>query len=102
MYSFLPGETVQQLLANISSMLTSTSDAGSAYILRDGSRISIEDKDIALEQGDTVVIPFSSQAITVTGYVKNPGTFISAVAAVREADQKMLDEYISAAAQYAK
>lgn len=75
MYSFLPGETVQQLLANISSMLTSTSDAGSAYILRDGSRISIEDKDIALEQGDTVVIPFSSQAITVTGYVKNPGTF---------------------------
>ena len=34
--------------------------------------------------------------------VKNPGTFISAVAAVREADQKMLDEYISAAAQYAK
>ncbi len=75
MYSFLPGETVQQLLANISSMLTSTSDASAAYILRDGSRIEISEQDIALEQGDTVVIPFSSQAITVTGYVKNPGTF---------------------------
>ncbi len=75
MYSFIPGETVQQLLANISSMLTSTSDASAAYILRDGSRISIADKDIVLEQGDTVVIPFSSQAITVTGYVQNPGTF---------------------------
>ncbi len=75
MYSFVPGETVQQLLANIASMFTSTSDAGAAYILRDGSKIAVADKDIALEQGDTVVIPFSSQAITVTGYVKNPGTF---------------------------
>ncbi|MBR2281656.1 MAG: polysaccharide biosynthesis/export family protein, partial [Spirochaetales bacterium] len=48
MYSFIPGETVQQLLSNISSMLTSTSDAGAAYILRDGSRIAVAGKDIAL------------------------------------------------------
>jgi len=75
MYSFIPGETAQQLIANISSMLTSTSDASAAYILRDGSKISIAKGDVALEQGDTIVIPFSSQAITVTGYVKNPGTF---------------------------
>ncbi len=36
------------------------------------------------------------------GGVKNPDNFISSVAAVRESDQKMLDEYIAAAAEYAK
>ena len=34
--------------------------------------------------------------------VENPDTFISSVAANREAGQKMLDEYIAEASQYAK
>ncbi len=74
-YSFIPGETAQQLLGSISSILNSTSDVSSAYVLRDGRKIRIAGDPIALEQGDSVVIPFSSLAITVTGYVQNPGTF---------------------------
>lgn len=73
-YSFLQGETLEQLLSNISSMLLSTSDVSRAYILREGSRLKKTDS-MELVLGDTIVIPFSHQTVTVTGYVMRPGTF---------------------------
>ena len=83
-YNFLPGETALQMVRNISSRLLATSDISSIYILRGSSKIyvdasaaltSAENGDIFLEQGDIVVIPFSQLTVTVTGAVRNPGTF---------------------------
>ncbi len=74
-YRFTEGETAMQLLAKISSMILSTGDVSSAYILRDGKRIAIDSSDAVLQVGDNIIIPFSRQTVTVTGYVNNPGTF---------------------------
>jgi len=83
-YNFIPGETALQMVRNISSRLLATSDISSIYILRGSSKIyvdasaaltSSENGDTYLEQGDIVVIPFSQLTVTVTGAVKNPGTF---------------------------
>lgn len=83
-YSFIPGETALQLVRSISHMLLPTSDLSSVYVLRDGKKIAVdasqalstaEKGDVVLEQGDTVVIPFSQLTVTVTGAVKNPGTY---------------------------
>lgn len=84
LYSFAPGETVQQLIKNISNMLASTSDTDGIYIIRDGQKISVNGQeiltsdgkgDIELQQGDTVVIPFSQLFVTVNGAVNNPGNY---------------------------
>lgn len=84
MYSFLPGETAQQLIRNIASLLLPASDTDSVYILRDGNKIPVDVSDALssgekgneiLKQGDTVVIPFSQLTVTVLGAVINPGTF---------------------------
>lgn len=83
-YNFLPGETALQMVRNISSRLLATSDISSIYILRGPSKIYVdassalttaENGDTYLEQGDIVVIPFSQLTVTVTGAVRNPGTF---------------------------
>ena len=83
-YRFVPGETALQLVRNISNLLTSTSDVAGMYILRDGERIQIDASDalisnengnVVLQQGDTVVIPFSQLTVVVSGAVNNPGTF---------------------------
>ncbi len=83
-YRFVPGETALQLVRNISYMLTSTSDTAAMYILRNGEKIPVDassalssnDKgDVVLQQGDTVVIPFSQLTVTVLGAVVSPGTF---------------------------
>ena len=83
-YNFMPGETALQMVRNISSRLLATSDISSIYILRGSSKIyvdasaaltSAENGDTFLEQGDIVVIPFSQLTVTVTGAVRNPGTF---------------------------
>ena len=72
------------MVRNISSRLLATSDISSIYILRGSSKIYVdassalttaENGDTYLEQGDIVVIPFSQLTVTVTGAVKNPGTF---------------------------
>ncbi len=84
MYSFVPGETAQQLIRNISGMLLASSDTDSIYIIRDGQRISVSGEealttdtkgDEVLQQGDTIVIPFSQLYVTVNGAVNNPGTY---------------------------
>ncbi len=84
MYRFVPGETALQLIRAISSRLVSTSDLSSVYVLRDGQRLAVdassalssnEKGDLVLQQGDTVVIPFSQLTVTVAGAANNPGTF---------------------------
>ena len=71
-YSFTEGETAEHLLSSIGPMILSTGDVSSAYVLRDGKRLSVS---TALKAGDNIIIPFSRQTVTVAGYVKNPGTF---------------------------
>ena len=71
-YSFAEGETGEHLIASVSSMILSTGDASGAYILRDGKRLPLS---TALQAGDNIIIPFSRQTVTVSGYVNNPGTF---------------------------
>ena len=71
-YSFTEGETAEHLLSDISSLILSTGDISSAYVLRDGKKLALS---TALRAGDNIIIPFSRQAVTVTGYVNNPGTF---------------------------
>ena len=84
MYRFVQGETALQLVRNISNMLTSTSDLSGVYILRGEEKIMVNASealttngkgDVTLQQGDTVVIPFSQLTVTVTGSVLSPGTF---------------------------
>lgn len=84
LYSFVPGETVQQLIKNISSMLMPSSNTDDIYIIRDGKKISVNGEevltsngkgDLELVQGDTVVIPFSQLFVTVNGAVNNPGNY---------------------------
>lgn len=84
LYSFVPGETVQQLIRNISNKLVASSDTDSIYIIRDGQKITVNGQealtsdskgDIELQQGDTVVIPFSQLFVTVNGAVNNPGNY---------------------------
>jgi protein involved in polysaccharide export with SLBB domain len=83
-YNFIPGETALQLVRNIAPRLLATSDTSAIYILRGSQKIyvdasaaltSAEIGDIYLEQGDIVVIPFSQLTVTVTGAVRNPGSF---------------------------
>ena len=71
-YSFAEGETGEHLIASVSSMILSTGDASGAYILRDGKRLPLS---TALQAGDNIIVPFSRQTVTVSGYVNNPGTF---------------------------
>ena len=71
-YSFTEGETAEHLLAGISPMILSTGDVASAYVLRDGKRLALS---TTLKAGDNIIIPFSHQTVTVSGYVNNPGTF---------------------------
>ena len=71
-YRFTEGETAEHLLSDISSLVLSTGDIASAYVLRDGKKLALS---TALKAGDNIIIPFSRQTVTVTGYVNNPGTF---------------------------
>ena len=71
-YSFTEGETAEHLLSDISTLVLSTGDVSSAYVLRDGKKLALS---TVLKAGDNIIIPFSRQTVTVTGYVNNPGTF---------------------------
>ena len=71
-YSFAEGETGEHVIASVSPIILSTGDISSAYVLRDGKRLALS---TVLKAGDNIIIPFSRQTVTVTGYVNNPGTF---------------------------
>lgn len=84
-YRFLEGETVEDMLVDMSQYFTAGSDLDGCYLTRDGKSTPISirnilygndpDGDIVLQNGDRFTIPFSNQIVTVNGAVNNPGTF---------------------------
>ena len=85
-YQFYPGESVQQMLQNISSRFTTVSDLSNMYLKRGNTLIDIDAKSllvgesdetlpIILQEGDSFVVPFSQLFVHVAGGVLNPGTY---------------------------
>lgn len=85
-YQFYPGESVQQMLMNISSRFTTVSDLAHMYLKRGDSIIPVNAKNILigegkeiepliLQEGDSFVVPFSQLFVHVAGGVLNPGTY---------------------------
>ncbi|NCB00992.1 MAG: hypothetical protein EOM67_02360 [Spirochaetia bacterium] len=85
-YQFYPGESVQNMLLNMSTKFTAVSDLANMYLKRDGKIIPINAKSILigesketntliLQEGDSFVVPFSQLFVHVAGGVLNPGTY---------------------------
>jgi len=85
-YQFYPGESVNQMLQNISSRFTTVSDLANMYVKRDGTIIPVNAKNILigegketssliLQEGDSFVVPFSQLFVHVAGGVLKPGTY---------------------------
>ena len=84
-YRFIIGDTVEDMLVEMSPYFTSSSDLDGCYLTRDGKNYPISfrsvlygedpDGDIILQNGDSFTVPFSNQVVTVNGAVNNPGTY---------------------------
>ncbi|MFA7671785.1 MAG: sugar transporter, partial [Sphaerochaetaceae bacterium] len=85
-YQFFPGESVLQMLQNISNRFSAVSDLASTYLIRENQLIPIdvqailvgkqeEGASVVLKEGDRFVVPFNQLFVNVTGAVLRPGTF---------------------------
>jgi protein involved in polysaccharide export with SLBB domain len=84
-YPFYAGETLGNVARAISGRFTASSDLANVYVIRDGSHISMDltrhlyyndfSRDLALENGDIIVIPFRQYFVLVSGAVKLPGRY---------------------------
>ncbi|MDR0629336.1 MAG: SLBB domain-containing protein, partial [Treponema sp.] len=84
-YPFYQGETLGNAARNIRTLFTAVSDLANAYILRGERQIPINlhpflysndfSKDVVLENGDTIIIPFRQYFVIVSGAVKAPGRY---------------------------
>jgi protein involved in polysaccharide export with SLBB domain len=84
-YAFYPGETLGNAVRAIRSNLSAIADLTNAYIIRKEGQIPVDlrgflyytdfSKDITLENGDTVIIPFRQYFVLVSGAVKAPGRY---------------------------
>lgn len=85
-YQFYPGETVLEMVQNISSRFSATSDLAAAYLLREDSLIPIniyamlmgqpsESSSLTLQEGDRFIIPFNQLFVSVAGGVLKPGIY---------------------------
>ncbi len=85
-YQFYPGETVSQMVRNLSDRFSAVSDLENMYVKRDGKILPVNVRSIlmgeqssndtlALEQGDLFVVPFSQLFVHVAGGVLSPGTY---------------------------
>ena len=84
-YRFMVGETIEDMLVEMSPYFTASSDLDGCYLTRDGKSYPISfrnvlygndpDGDIVLQNGDRFTIPFSNQVVMVNGAVNNPGTY---------------------------
>lgn len=82
---FVQGTSYSSFLRKNKSLLTSVSDTDNAYIVRKGEVIPLNatkilfdsgyKEDLLMEPNDVVCIPFQSFKVTVSGSVKNPGTY---------------------------
>jgi protein involved in polysaccharide export with SLBB domain len=86
-YPFYMGETLGTTVRAIRERFTVSSDLGNAYIIREGQKKNIPvdlrqfiyyndfSKDIGMENGDRVIIPFLQYFVLVSGAVKSPGRY---------------------------
>jgi protein involved in polysaccharide export with SLBB domain len=84
-YPFYEGETLGNAARANAGRFTATSDLANAYVIRNGSHIPMDlsrylyyndfSKDIALENGDIIIIPFRQYFVLVSGAVKLPGRY---------------------------
>ena len=84
-YRFMIGDTVEDMLVEMSRYFTASSDLDGCYLTRDGKNYPISFRnvlygddpagDMILQNGDRFTVPFSNQVVTVNGAVNNPGTY---------------------------
>jgi protein involved in polysaccharide export with SLBB domain len=84
-YPFYEGETLGNAVRAIRNRFTASSDLANVYLIRSGKDIPTDlnqflyqqnfSNDIALENGDTIVVPFRQYFVFVTGAVKAPGRY---------------------------
>jgi protein involved in polysaccharide export with SLBB domain len=84
-YPFYYGETLGNAVRAIRKQFTAVSDLTNGYILRGEEQIPVDlrpflyehdfSKDMALENGDTIIIPFKQYFVLVSGAVKAPGRY---------------------------
>ncbi len=85
-YQFYPGETVTQMVQNLSDRFSAVSDLENMYVKRDGTIYPVNVRDILLgrkdangtlelAEGDVFVVPFSQLFVHVAGGVVSPGIY---------------------------
>jgi protein involved in polysaccharide export with SLBB domain len=84
-YPFYEGETLGSAVRMNAARFTVSSDLANAYVRRGNQQIPMDlsryiyyndfSKDMALENGDIIIIPFQQYFVLVTGAVKAPGRY---------------------------
>jgi hypothetical protein len=84
-YPFYEGETLGNAVRMNAQRFTASSDLGNAYVRRGEKRMPMDlrryiyysdfSRDLALENGDVIVIPFQQYFVLVSGAVKAPGRY---------------------------
>ncbi len=84
-FRFLAGDTVEDMLVQMSPYFTASSDLDGCYLTRGGKSYPVSFRDVlygndpagdmVLQNGDRFTIPFSNQIVTVNGAVNSPGTY---------------------------
>jgi protein involved in polysaccharide export with SLBB domain len=84
-YPFYEGETLGNAARISANRFTASSDLSNAYVIRGDRHIAMDlgryiyhndfSRDIALENGDIIVIPFRQYFVLVSGAVKLPGRY---------------------------
>jgi protein involved in polysaccharide export with SLBB domain len=84
-YPFYEGETLGNAARTIAGRFTASSDLAKTYVIRNGKQIPMDlnrhlyyndfSRDLALENGDIIIIPFRQYFVLVSGAVKLPGRY---------------------------
>jgi protein involved in polysaccharide export with SLBB domain len=84
-YPFYEGETLGNAARANAGRFTATSDVANAYVIRNGKHIPMDmtrylyyndfSRDLALENGDIIIVPFRQYFVLVSGAVKLPGRY---------------------------
>jgi hypothetical protein len=84
-YPFYEGETLGNAALASAGRFTASSDLAKAYLIRDDKHIAMDlrryiyhndfSRDIALANGDIIIIPFRQYFVLVSGAVKLPGRY---------------------------
>jgi protein involved in polysaccharide export with SLBB domain len=84
-YRFVSGETLSHAAQILKSQFSTVSDLANAYVMRGGQRMPVDlasflygndySKDIPLQSGDTIIVPFRQFFVSVSGAVAVPGRY---------------------------